>query len=183
MKLEQTVQKPKAKPRGAPQNVREKMARLDVLAHKAIRFWERTLDESSDATTGEKIQVSKLVVEYAWGKPKQQVQVDAKVEINHKAHVEALVMLANAANGPVIDANPLNLLDNPSLGPNADILATPRITETPVKSMGQVEFGSALVGRAGAEPGSNDPPPDTRGTPGGGIVIEQAPPLDIKNDE
>lgn len=167
--------KPKAKPRGAPANVQEKVARLDVLATKAIRFWEKTLDEKGDATTAEKIQVSKLVVEYAWGKPKQQVQVDARVEVNHRAHIEALHLLAVAAPGPIIDANPLNQLDNPSNGPNQPLLSSP-LNPIDLVDIGQ---GAALVGGLvglGA-------PPAGLGTPGGALAHGHPRPLDTKNDE
>lgn len=167
--------KPKGKPRGAAALVHEKMARLDVLANKAIRFWERTLDEKSDATTGEKIQVSKLVVEYAWGKPKQQVHVDARVELNHTAHIQALHLLASAANGPALDINPLNTLDNSTLGPNQPLLA-----HDPSNPIGIVEIGVGAA-LAGAGVGLDDPPAPL-GTPGGALAYEQAPTLDVKNE-
>ena len=176
----------KAKPRGAAANVMERNERLNALSAKAIRFWEKTLDEKGDATTAEKIQVSKLVVEYAWGKPKQQVQVDARVEINHKAHIEALHLLADAARGPIIDANPLNQLDNPSNGPNQPLLSN-SLNPTDLVEIGQ---GAALAGLGLANPtlstgmvGIEDPPPEGRGTPGGGLVHGHPRPLDLKNDE
>lgn len=181
--MEDTKPKAKLRPRGAPANVHEKLARLDVLAHKALRFWERTLDENSDATVGEKIQVSKLVVEYAWGKPKQQVQVDAKVEVNHKAHVEALTLLALAANGPVIDHNPLNQLANQSLGMNGDILdVTPRAeTGEPLNSISEVEIAPALVGRLAGEDNRELTPRPPEGTPGGARASGHPPALDTAN--
>lgn len=181
--LEQTFQKPKAKPRGSPQNVREKMARLDILAHKALRFWETTLDDKSEATTAEKIQVSKLVVEYAWGKPKQQVQVEGKLEITQKAHIDALVMLAQAAHGPLIDANSLVVQDNPTPGPNVSLLAAP--VEQPVSPGGGLAVGLDVTGQR-PEPAPGAPPAGTPrpglGPPGGGIVMEHPHPLDTKND-
>jgi hypothetical protein len=181
-----TPEKAKARPRGAPANVREKMARLDVLAHKAIRFWERTLDEKSDATTGEKIQVSKLVVEYAWGKPKQQLQVDAKVEVNHTAHKEALLLLAQAAHGPVIDAKPLNQLDNLANVENVPLLSHGDVIDYAVSQStngGLVDYVVSQSDNSTSPVGISDPPPPPAGTPGGGYDIGQAPPLDTKNDE
>jgi hypothetical protein len=167
--------KPKLRPRGAPAAVHEKLARLDVLAAKAIRFWEKTLDEKGQATTAEKIQVSKLVVEYAWGKPKQQVQVDAKVELNHTAHIQALHLLAVSANGPTVSANPLNLLGNPTNGPNQPLLASP-LNPIDLVDIGQsAALAGGLVGL--------DAPPAGLGTPAGARAHGQAPPLDVKNDE
>lgn len=182
--MDQTIPpKPKAKPRGAPAAVHEKLARLDVLAHKAIRFWEKTLDDKSDATTGEKIQVSKLVVEYAWGKPKQQIQVDARVEINHKAHIEALVMLANAVTGPIIDSNPLNQITNFDNGPNLSLLSNGSLID---RSVNQEAIGPLVDWSVNQELAQasrpEDPPPPPR-NPGPGNDMEQPRPLDTKNDE
>lgn len=164
------------KARGSAQNVQQKMARLDVLAHKVIRFWERTLDEKSEATTGERIQVARDVVSYAWGKPKQQVQVDAKVEVNHKAHVEALTYLALAANGPTIDHNPLNQLAN-----SGDVAIQPLLSHDAAMPIDAVEIGLAAALDADAA-GLDDPPPGGAGTPAGALAHGHPRPLDTKND-
>lgn len=175
--------KPKKGARGAALNVQQKLARLDILANKVMRFWERTLDEKSDATTAEKIQVSRDVVAYAWGKPKQQVQVDAKVEINHRAHIEALHLLASAASGPVIDARPLNVLDNPSPVTKSPLLSSPEGQGDPLAALGLagLDLGE-LAAPFLAEAEDEDPPPGASGTPGGGASTQQTRPLDIKND-
>lgn len=174
--VEKTPTKGKLRPRGAAAAVHEKMARLDVLAHKVIRFWERTLDEKSEATTGERIQVARDVVSYAWGKPKQQVQVDAKVEVNHKAHVEALTYLALAANGPTIDHNPLNQLAN-----SGDVAIQPLLPHDAAMPIDAVEIGLAAALDADAA-GLDDPPPGGAGTPAGALAHGHPRPLDTKND-
>lgn len=168
------------KARGAAANVIERNERLAALAHKAIRFWERTLDDKSDATIGERIQVSKLVVEYAWGKPKQQVQVDAKVEINHRAHIEALTLLAVAANGPTGQANPMITLDNSPPGPNQTLLANPTNPSDLVGIGGLVALD---LDAANAAPAAQlaEPPATPPRNPGGVFVHDNPRPLDTEN--
>lgn len=188
--MEQMIHKPERerKARGSAQNVQQKLARLDILAHKVMKFWEKTLDEKSDATTAEKIQVSRDVVAYAWGKPKQQVQVDAKVEINHRAHIEALHMLASAASGPVIDANPLTAIDNQTLMAKSPLLPSPdqqgRAELDPLAALGVPGLDLGELAAPFLSPADDDdPPPGASGTPTGGVHMRAPRPLDIKNDE
>ena len=185
--VEPEAPKPKKQARGAALNVQQKLARLDILANKVMRFWERTLDEKSQATTAEKIQVSRDVVAYAWGKPKQQVQVDAKVEINHRAHIEALHYLASVASGPVIDAKPLNTIDNQEPVTKSPLLSLPDQTDNPLANLGLAgldlgELAAPFLVEV-ADDDQNDPPPGASGTPGGGTGTGQGGPLDIKNDD
>lgn len=175
--VEKTPTKSKLKPRGAAAAVHEKMARLDVLAHKVIRFWERTLDEKSNATTGERIQVARDVVSYAWGKPKQQVQVDAKVEVNHKAHVDALTYLALAANGPIVEHNPLE-----TMGELHNVAIQPLLPHEPHDTIVSVEISSPAALDA-SDRRLDDPPPGALGTPAGARAHGHPHPLVIKNDE
>lgn len=181
------IQKPEKerKARGSAQNVQQKLARLDILAAKVMRFWEKTLDEKSDATTAERIQVSRDVVAYAWGKPKQQVQVDAKVEINHRAHIEALHLLASAASGPLIDANPLNIRENQTPGTKPPLLSAPGTLVDPLAALGVpgLDLGQLAAPFLDDTPTDDDPPPGASGTPGGGLAMGQGGALDIKIDD
>jgi len=103
-------------PSGLTVTARQARDVLDRLGLKVVKFWGRVLDGEVPATTSEVIQVARDVAAYAYGKPKQQVQVDAKVTTNIEAHISVLKSLAGLdLNGPMIDANPLETQDNPSL--------------------------------------------------------------------
>jgi hypothetical protein len=154
-------------PGGHAAVLRAKQARLDILSHKVLRLWERVLSDELDATVQEKLQVARDVVSYAWGKPKQQITVDATLEVNHRAHIDALTQLANAAIGPTLDLNSLEYQDKSGAQPKPDILVAP-------------DQGDGAAQRA-QPAGGEDPPPDSRGSPGGALVDEQAVPLDKKS--
>jgi hypothetical protein len=161
-------------PGGHAAVLRAKQARLDILAHKVLRLWERVLSDDLDATVQEKLQVARDVVSYAWGKPKQQITVDATLEVNHRAHIDALTQLANAAIGPTLDLNPLEYQDKSGGRPKPDIL----VGHNPSDGATQHSDGAAQQVQPAA---GEDPPPDSRGSPGGALVDEQAVPLDKKS--
>ena len=85
------------------------------LSDKAIDWMEKEIDQDGPNA----YQAAKTVLEYAIGKPKQQVQVDARHQHAHNVHLDALknVTMKQIEAGrinvtDVIEAKPLKTKDN-----------------------------------------------------------------------
>jgi hypothetical protein len=134
--------------------------RLDGLTGKALSSLERALDEGGAVS----VSAAKEILDRAWGRARQQVQVSGTVEHSHQVHLEALRMMTQrqieatqGQAGPVIDAKPLETLEN----------ITPDIKQ-PIKQPGH---DSAPVDRAEpvtVSPDSDENPPPVGGNTGGG---------------
>ena len=92
-------------------------SRLNGLTHKALDALESALTDDNGAT---RVAAAREILNRAWGKPRQQVQVEGSVKAVHEIQLEqlremTLKQLQGSNAGPVIDHNPLNSLDNSDL--------------------------------------------------------------------
>lgn len=89
-------------------------SRLNGLTHKALDALESALTDDSGAT---RVAAAREILNRAWGKPRQQVQIEGSVKAVHEIQLEQLrqmtmKQLQGTNAGPMIDAKPLETLDN-----------------------------------------------------------------------
>ena len=133
--------------------------RLNGLTDKALTALERALDEGGAVS----VSAAKEILDRAWGRARQQVQVSGTVEHSHQVHLEALRMMtqrqieqSNGQTGPVIDHKPLETLNN------SDLTAKQPVKLDLSDSAGPVSAGPV------SDSASDETPPTGGGNTGGG---------------
>lgn len=134
--------------------------RLDGLTGKALTALERALDEGGNVS----VSAAKEILDRAWGRARQQVQVSGTVEHSHQVHLEALRMMTQrqieatqGPVGPVIDAKPLERLEN--IAPD---------TKQSIMQSGHDSAAPVSAAPVTVSPDSDENPPPVGGNTGGG---------------
>ena len=151
---------------------------IQTLGLVAVKRWRDVLEGKTDCSNSEINQVAALVAAYAFGRPKQEVKLDATLEVNHRAHITALTTLANMVNGPEKTAKLLELQPESASGPKDNHSAPVLIDQSVSQPTELIDQSVSQPANAAAR--GDLPPGEGGGSPGGGPSTRQPLPLDDK---